>query len=147
MKLYIKSITNRYQNILDRLVDGNKLWNPLTGEYDTLSEERLAELRNPKPVLEPCLKFSSAYTYKNGRLYDVSRAGEAPSGDRVYRNAGRYKIYMRSFSGSALPYSRLIVADTATGEVYTSEITQGMTDFRRDIAELVEWLQDGNTIE
>ena len=147
MKIYIKSNTNRNQHILDMLVDGNKLWNPFTGEYDTLSEERLAELRNPKPDLLQGLEPTSRYRYDAGKLYYISQAGEAPSGDRVYRNADRYKIYLNSFADAALPYSRLLVADTTTGKVFTREVTQGLSDFKRDIQELVEWLRDGNTIE
>ena len=145
MKRYIRS-SNRYQYILDNIVDGNKIWNPLTGEYDTLSEARLEELKNPKPVLLPDFKIDKYYVYRGGILYYVSISGEQPSDSRVYRNAGRYKIYLDSFRGAALPYSNLYVADTETGKVYKNEITQGTSDFRRDLAELVDWLREGNTM-
>ena len=146
MKIYVKA-SNRNQYILDNLVDGNKLWNPLTGEYDTLSEERLEELRNPKPDLLPDFKLDTSRTYKNGRMWYRAVAGESPEENRVYRNAGRYKIFINSFPNAALPYSILFLADSETGKIYSKEITQGTSDFRRDLAELVDWLREGNTIE
>ena len=142
MKRYIRS--NRNQFILDNLVDGNKIWNPLTGEYDTLSEERLEELRNPKPALLPDFKLDTSRTYKNGKMWYRAVAGEHPEENRVYRNAGRYKIFINSFPYAALPYSILFVADSETGKIYSQEITQSTSDFRRDLAELVEWLKAGN---
>ncbi len=145
MKIYIKS--NRNQHILDNIVDGNKLWNPLTGEYDTLSEERLEELRNPKPLLLPDFKLDNSRTYKNGHMWYRSVSGESPEENRVYRNAGRYKIFINSYPDAGLPYSILFIADSETGKIYRKQITQGIGDFRRDLAELVEWLREGNTLE
>ncbi len=145
MKIYIKS--NRNQHILDNLVDGNKIWNPLTGEYDTLSEERVEELRNPKPILLPDFKLDTSRTYKGGKMWYRAAAGEHPEENRVYRTAGRYKIFINSYPDAALPYSVLFIADSETGEVYRKDITQGISDFRRDLAELVDWLREGNTLE
>ena len=144
MKIYIKS--NRNQHILDNLVDGNKLWNPLTGEYDTLSEERLDELKNPKPILLPDFKLDTSRTYKGGKMWYRAAAGEHPEENRVYRNAGRYKIFINSYPDAGLPYSILFIADSETGEIYRKQITQGLGDFRRDLNELVEWLREGNTL-
>lgn len=145
MKIYIKS--NRNQHILDNLVDGNKLWNVFTGEYETLSEEQLEELRNPKPIMLPDFKLDTSRTYKNGKMWYRAVAGEHPEDNRVYRNAGRYKIFINSYPDAGLPYSILFIADSETGKIYREEITQGMGDFRRDLAELVEWLREGNTLE
>lgn len=144
MKRYIRS--NRNQKILDNIVNGNQMWDPLEGRYVTIPEERLAELRNPNPILLDGLELSKYYFYKNGKLYRRAIAGEFPEDDHVYRNAGRYKIYLRSFRDAALPYSKLMIADSDTGNVYAKEVTQGITDFRQDIAELVEWLKEGNEI-
>lgn len=146
MKIYIKSsLKDKHKNTLDMLVDGNKLWNPLTGEYETISEERLEEWRNPKPDLLSHLKETSRYIYKNGKLHFVSQTGEHPEDTRVYRNAGRYKIYLQSFK-CALPYTNVIVADTQTGKVYMCSETQGMGTFKQDIEELQEYFMDGNEI-
>lgn len=98
------------------------------------------------PVLLDSLKLSTYYFYKNGKLYRRAVAGEFLEDDRVYRNAGRYKIYLRSFRDATLPYSKLMIADSDTGKVYAKEVTQSITDFRQDIAELVEWLKAGNEI-
>lgn len=136
MKRYIRS-----NNVND-----NQIWDPFEGEFVTIPEERLTELRNPEPKLWDGLELSKYYFYKNGRLYRRAVAGEFPEDDRVYRNAGRYKIYLRSFRDAVLPYSNLMIADSNTGKVYKKEVTQGITDFRRDIAELVEWLKAGNEI-
>lgn len=144
MKRYIRS--NRNQHILDNLVDGNKIWNVFTGEYETLSEEQLEELRNPKPVMLPDFKLDTSRTYKNGKMWYRAVAGEQPEENRVYRNAGRYKIFINSFPYAALPYSILFLADSETGKIYSQEITQGTSDFRRDLAELVEWLNAGNEL-
>lgn len=144
MKIYIKS--NRNQLILDNLVDGNKIWNPLTGEYDTLSEERLEELRNPKPIMLPDFKLDTSRTYKGGKMWYKAAAGEHPEENRVYRNAGRYKIFINSYPDAGLPYSILFIADSETGKIYRKQITQGIGDFRRDLAELVEWLRAGNEL-
>ncbi len=144
MKRYIKS--NRYQHILDNLVDGNKIWNIATGEFDTLSEERLEELRNPKPELLPRFELDTSRFYKNGKMWYKSQAGERPEDNRVYRNAGRYKIFINSFPGLASPQSRLFVADSETGKIYTKIVLQGRGRFREELAELVEWLQAGNVM-
>lgn len=144
MKRYIRS--NRNQNILDNLVNGNQIWDPFEGRYVTISEERLSELRNPKPALLDSLELSKYYFYKNGKLYRRTVAGEFPEDDHIYRNAGRYKIYLNSFRDAALPYSKLMIADSSTGKVYEKEVTQGITDFRQNITELVEWLKAGNEI-
>lgn len=92
------------------------------------------------------LKLASNYTYHDGELFYRSISGELPNGSRVYRNAGRYKIYIDSFSGAQLPYSKLRIADTVTGNVYEREVTHGTTDFKYDLAELVDWLKEGNEI-
>lgn len=144
MKIYIKS--NRNQYILDHLVDGNKLWDPLEGEFKTLSEEQLNKLRNPTPVLLEDVKSTEGRYYKNGKLFWRAAAGDSAENTRVYRTAGRYKIYINSFPDAALPYSVLLIADTQTGQVYQREVTQGMGDFKRDLNELVEWLSEGNEI-
>lgn len=147
MKIYIKSsLKDKYRNILDNLVDGNKIWNPCTGEFDTLSDERLEELRNPKPDLLKGLEPTTYYIFKNGKLGWRAIAGDQFDNQRPYRNAGRYKIYLNSFGGAQLPQSRLLVADTQTGVVYERTVHHGTSDFRRDIAELVEWLSEGNEI-
>lgn len=145
MKIYIKS--NRNQHILDNLVDGNKLWNPLTGEYDTLSEEQLENLRNPKPVLLDQLKLTDTYVYRDNLLQVWTAAGLRKAGYRVYRLAGNYKIYINSFPNAALPYSTMYVADTEMGRVYVTELTHNTGGNKRDIDELVEWLREGNTLE
>ena len=144
MKIYIRS--NRYQHILDNLVDGNKLWNPFTGEFDELSEEDLEKLRNPKPVLLDGLKLTDNYIYQDGVLKVYSAAGLNKANYPVYRLAGNYKIYLNSFRDAALPYSTMYIADTEQGKVYIKEITQGIGDFKRDIAELIDWLKAGNRI-
>lgn len=144
MKRYIKS--NRYQNILDNLVDGNKLWNPLTGEYETVSEEQLAKLKNPEPSLLSGFTVDTTRTYRNGKMYSRAVAGEFPDDNRVYRNAGRYKLFINSFRDLTLPQSTLFVADTETGKVYRRSVIHNLGDFRRDLAELVEWLQAGNVM-
>lgn len=144
MKIYVKA--NRYQNILDNLVDGNKLWDPLEGEFKELSEEQLDRLRNPKPVLLDGLKLTDNYVYQDNVLKVWSAAGLRKAEYPVYRLAGNYKIYLNSFRDAALPYSTMYVADTEMGKVYVEEITQGLSDFKRDIAELVDWLKAGNRI-
>ena len=146
MKRYIRS-SNRYQHILDNLENGNQLWNPLEGRFETISEEQLAEWRNPKPVLLSDFKLDTSRTYKNGKMWYRAVAGEHPEDNRVYRNAGRYKIFINSFPSAALPYSILFLADSETGKIYREEITQGTSDFRSDLAELVDWLREGNTME
>lgn len=145
MKRYIKS--NKYQHLLDNLVDGNKFWDPLEGEYKTVSEEQLAEWRNPKPELLNDLKPSTYYIYRNGKLGWKSVTGEHTDDTRPYRNAGRYKIYLLSFRDAQLPQSKLLIADTITGIVYGRSVVQGMGRFREDLAELVEWLKAGNTLD
>ena len=145
MKIYIKS--NRNQHILDNLVDGNKLWDPIDGEFKTLSEEQLAELKNPKPLLLDQLKLTDNYVYRDNLLQVWSAAGLRKTGYRVYRLAGNYKIYINSFPDAALPYSTMYVADTEMGKVYVTELTHNMGGNKRDIDELVEWLRAGNKIE
>ena len=145
MKRYIKS--NKYQHLLDNLVDGNKIWDPLEGEYKTVSEEQIAEWRNPKPVLITGLKPSNYYIYRDGKLGWRSVNGEHTDDTRPYRNAGRYKLYLLSFRNAQLPQSKLLVADTETGVIYERSVVQGMGDFRRDLAELVDWLKAGNELE
>ena len=148
MKIYVKSsLKDRNKFILDNLVDGNKIWNPLSGEFDTLSDERLEELRNPKPDLISDLVPSTYYIFKNGKLGWRSINGEHFDNQKPYRNAGRYKIYINSFRDAQLPQSKLLIVDTETGVVYERSVTHGTSDFRRDIAELVEWFNDGNVIE
>lgn len=127
------------------------MWDPFEGKFVTMPEERLAELRTPNPepelpALLDGLKLSTYYFYKNGKLYRRTVAGEFPEDDRIYRNAGRYKIYLNSFRDAALPYSKLMIADSNTGKVYEKEVTQGITDFRQNITELVEWLKADNEI-
>ena len=145
MKRYIRS--NRNQHILDNLVDGNKIWDPIDGEFKTLSEEQLAELRDPKPDLLNGLEPSTYYIYKNGKLGNRSVAGEHFDNTKPYRNAGRYKIYLLSFRDAQLPQSKLLIADTETGVIYTRSVIHDMGNFRRDLAELVDWFKAGNTIE
>lgn len=145
MKLYIKS--NKYQNLLDNLVDGNQLWNPLEGRFETVPEETLAEWRNPKPDLLDGLNLSNYYIYRNGKLGWRSVNGEHTDNARPYRNAGRYKIYLDSYGDVQLPQSRLFVADTETGDVYERSIIHNMGDFKRDLTELIDWLREGNTLE
>ena len=148
MKVYIKSsLKDRNKFILDNLVDGNKIWNPLSGEFDTLSDERIEALRNPKPDLLDGLKPTSYYIFKNGKLGWRAAAGDQFDNQRPYRTAGRYKIYLNSFRDAQLPQSTLLIADTETGIVYKREVLHNISDFRRDIAELVEWFNDGNVIE
>ena len=144
MKRYIRS--NRNQHILDNLVDGNKLWNPFTGEYDTLSEEQLNNLRNPTPILLADIQPTTSRYYKDGKLFWKAVAEDRVEDTRVYRTAGRYKIYINSFPEAALPYSTLLIADTETGQVYQREVTHSTSDFRRDLNELVEWLREGNSL-
>lgn len=147
MKIYVKaSLKDRNKFILDNLVDGNKLWNPLEGRFDELSEERLEELRNPKPDLLADLKPDTYYFFKNGKLGWRSVNGEHTDTTRPYRNAGRYKIYVFSFADAQLPQSKVLIADTETGLVYKTSVTHSIGDFKRDIAELVEWLNDGNEL-
>ena len=151
MKRYIKSAElsypNKYQQLLDNLVDGNKIWDPLEGEYKTVSEEQIAEWRNPKPELISELTPSGYYIYLNGKLGWKSVSGEHTDDTRPYRIAGRYKIYLLSFKDAQLPQSRMLIADTETGTVYERTVIHNTGDFRRDISELVEWLKAGNTLE
>ena len=148
MKIYVKSsLKDKNKHILDNLVDGNKIWNPFTGEFDTLSDERIEALINPKPDLINDLVPSNYYIFKNGKLGWRSVTGEHFDNQKPYRNAGRYKIYLNSFRDAQLPQSDLLIADTETGVVYKRSVTHGISDFRRDIAELVEWFNDGNEIE
>ena len=148
MKVYIKSsLKDRYKSTLDALVDGNKLWNPLTGEFSVIPEETIEEWRNPKPDLISDLVPSTYYIFKDGKLGWRSINGEHFDNQKPYRNAGRYKIYINSFRGAQLPQSKLLIVDTETGVVYERSVTHGTSDFRRDIAELVEWFNDGNVIE
>lgn len=147
MKIYIKSsLKDKNRHILDNLVDGNKIWNPLSGEFDTLSDEQLEELKNPKPDLINDLVPSNYYIFKNGKLGWRSVNGEHFDNQRPYRNAGRYKIYINSFGDAQLPQSKLLVVDTETGLVYTRSVLHNTSDFRRDIEELVEWLAEGHEI-
>lgn len=145
MKIYIRA--NRNQHILDNLVDGNKLWDPIDGELKTLSEDQLAELKNPKPLLLDQLKLTDAYVYRDNLLQVWSNAGLRKTGYRVYRLAGNYKVYINSFPDAALPYSTMYVADTEMGRVYVTELTHNMGGNKRDIDELVEWLRAGNKLE
>ena len=82
--------------------------------------------------------------YRNGKMWYRAAAGEFPDDTRVYRNAGKYKIFINSFPDLGLPQSNLYVADTKTGKVYKRSVLHNMGDFRRDLAELVEWLSAGN---
>lgn len=147
MKIYVKSsLRDKNKNILDNLVDGNKIWNPISGEFDTLSDEQLEKLRNPEPDLLKGLEPTSYYIFKDGKLGWRSVNGEHFDNQRPYRNAGRYKIYVNSFGDAQLPQSSLLVADTQTGVVYKRTVHHGTSAFKRDIAELVEWFNDGNTL-
>lgn len=147
MKIYIKSsLKDKHKSTLDALVDGNKLWNPLTGEYSVIPEETIEEWRNPKPDLIKDLKEDTYHIFKNGKFGWISVNGEHFDNQRPYRNAGRYKIYIDSFGGAQLPQSKVFIADTQTGTVYQTSVIHGTGDFRRDISELVEWFMDGNTL-
>ena len=147
MKVYVKSsLKDRYKSTLDALVDGNKLWNPLTGEFSVIPEETIAEWRNPKPYLLEGLEPSNYYIFKNGKLGWRSVNGEHFDNQRPYRKTARYKIYLNSFRDAQLPQSSLLIADTETGIVYKRNVIHNVGDFRRDINELIEWLNDGNVI-
>lgn len=147
MKIYIKSsLKDKYKDMLDMVEDG-KLWNPLTGQMEPVSEERLNEWRNPRPDLIKGLKVDTYHIYKDGKFGWKSVNGEHFDNQRPYRNAGRYKIYLDSFRGAQLPQSRLYIVDTETGIVYEKSIIHSTSDFRRDISELVEWFNDGNTLD
>ena len=148
MKVYIKSsLKDKHKNILDLLVDGNKLWDPLEGKYRVVPEETLAEWRNPKPDLIKDLEEDTYHIFKNGKFGWISINGEHFDNQRPYRNAGRYKIYLDSFRGAQLPQSNVYIVDTQTGTVYRTNVIHGMGDFKRDISELIEWFNDGNVIE
>ena len=110
-------------------------WNPLTGQMEEVHEV----VKSDKPQIIPDLKLSTSYTYENGKLYRDSVRGKMVQDDRGYRRAGNYIIYLRSFPNSALPYSRILVANTQSGEVYEGEMVHGFNN-KRDITELVDYL-------
>lgn len=84
------------------------------------------------------------YKVVNGKLYRNVAAGLIVENRRPYRKAGSYDLYIDSFPNAALPYSNYYIADKESGSVYKSEVLQGMSDNRRYIKELVEYLKQEN---
>ncbi len=82
-----------------------------------------------------------SYVPENGGLCRNVAAGQISEHRRPYRVAGNYNLYIDSFPDAALPYSIYLVADKVSGDVYRTEVTQGMTDQRQYIRELVEELK------
>lgn len=85
--------------------------------------------------------YTDSQLYKDGKLYRRAVAGIFEDNTRVYRKMGNYNLYIWSFPGAALPYSRYFIADKISGRVYTTEVTQGLCDERRYIKEMVEYFK------
>ena len=60
---------------------------------------------------------SSNYKYKDGKLYYISKAGEKEDTTRCIRNIKQYKLYAYRIE-SNVPFTRYILVDTETQEVY-----------------------------
>ena len=121
---------------MKRMILSAQAWNPLTGQMEEVPDV----VKSNKPSLLSDLKLSTSYTYDNGKLYRDSAKGKIIQEDKAYRRAGNYMIYLRSFPNAAYPYSRILIADAQSGDVYEGEMPHGFNN-RRDISELVEYLK------
>lgn len=80
------------------------------------------------------------YIFKDGALYRNAYAGQFLERTRPTRNAGKYKVYVDSFSDVALPYSKYHIANTESGKVYDAEIVHGIID--NPLGKIVEVLKE-----
>lgn len=87
--------------------------------------------------------FEETTYYKviDGKLHRNVAAGLILENRKPYRKADRYDVYIDSFPNAALPYSNYYIADKESGVVYKAEVIQGITDNKRYIKELVEYLK------
>ena len=84
---------------------------------------------------------SKYYILIDGKMYRHLPAGDFQENRRPYRKAGNYDIYIDSFPRASLPYSKYYIADKAAKVVYETEITQGTSNEKEYLKQLVEELK------
>lgn len=77
----------------------------------------------------------------DGKMHRNVAAGLIPENRRPYRRAGNYDIYVDSFPTAALPYSNYYIANRLTGDVYRTEVIQGVSDNKQYLKDLVDELK------